>query len=79
MQEEKGNSKKTYLKMIREFLNIVYSSLYMGAGALCSTSVDLVIILWGLKHMITKVIRNIIVWFGQHEVDEWPLLSFIIR
>ena len=41
-EEETGNSKKTYSEMIREFLNIVYSSLYMGAGASCSTSVDLV-------------------------------------
>ena len=40
--DEKGNSKKNQLKMKREFLNTLYSSSYTGAGALCSTSVDLV-------------------------------------
>ena len=39
--------------MIREFLNIVYSSLYMGAGALCSTSVDLVYL--ALQHYLLTV------------------------
>ena len=40
--DEKGNSKKNQLKMKREFLNTLYFSSYTGAGALCSTSVDLV-------------------------------------
>ena len=47
-EEAVGGKRETarkLVKMIREFLNMVYSSLYMGAGASCSTSVDLVTIL----------------------------------
>ena len=40
--KEKRTQQEKLVKMIREFLNMVYSSLYMGAGASCSTSVDLV-------------------------------------
>ena len=43
-QEGKGNTKKNKLEMKREFLNMVYSSFYMRAGALCSTSIVLVLL-----------------------------------
>ena len=43
-EEEKGNSKKNQLEIKREFLNMVYSSFYMRAGALCSTSIVLVLL-----------------------------------
>ena len=50
--DEKGNSKKNQLKMKREFLNTLYSSSYTGAGALCSTSVDLVFVILSVLKVV---------------------------
>ena len=58
--DEKGNSKKNQLKMKREFLNTLYSSSYTGAGALCSTSVNLVTDLTNFRHHQSGLCPNII-------------------
>ena len=67
---KKETARKIQLKMKREFLNTLYFSSYTGAGALCSTSVDLVKLNLGGEFISEKKFSTRFTDFKKIEVFE---------